>query len=75
MGKKNNSLKLSFRIEKNNDGKDELKVMDIKKEIKKEKKIKEKKERSIKINKQPKNVANTLLLEEITKNLKNQEEQ
>jgi hypothetical protein len=71
MGKKNNSLKLSFKFEKNTDGKEELKVMDIKKEIKKEKKIKEKKEKSIKINKQPKNVANSLLLEEITKNLKN----
>ena len=51
MVKKNNSLKLSFKFEKNTEGKEELKVMDIKKELKKEKKIKEKKEKSIKINK------------------------
>jgi hypothetical protein len=43
MVKKNNSLKLSFKFEKNTDGKEEVKVMDIKKEIKKEKKVKEKK--------------------------------
>ena len=67
MNKKTNSLKLSFKVEKNNEGISEVKMLDTKKTNKKEKKIKDK---NNKLNKQPKNVANSQLLEEITMNLK-----
>ena len=70
MVKKANSLKISFKFEKNNEGVSEVKMMDSNKPAKKEKKIKKKKDKVPKLNKQPKNVANSQLLEQITQNLK-----
>ena len=51
MVKKTSSLKLNFKFEKNNDGVQEVKMMDSKKPLKKEKKPKEKKEKTAKLNK------------------------
>ena len=51
MVKKVNSLKLNFKFEKNDEGVSEVKMMDAKKPVKKEKRVKEKKEKTPKLNK------------------------